>query len=158
MYQCDDAEIVLVMMGSFATKAKAAIKRWGALGRKVGLVRLRMVRPLPVANIAAALRGRRAVAIIDQNLSPGLGGILYHEIAGALATMNGRPPILRSFIGGLGGKDISQLEFDHVLETLDASRPDKDLHEPELLFTRAEWDQTRNRLSLAGKSVERSAP
>lgn len=155
-FRLDDAEIVLVMMGSFATKAKAAVERWRSKGRRVGLLRLRMIRPLPTRDIAAALAGRRAVGVIDQNLSPGLGGVLYHELAGTLATAPDRPPILRSFIGGLGGKDIGQGEFDHVLDVLEAAHPDDGPSKPELLFTQTEWEQTRHRLSLAGKSLERS--
>jgi pyruvate ferredoxin oxidoreductase alpha subunit len=157
-YRLDDAEIVLVMAGSFTTKAKAAIERWRSQCRRVGLLRLRMVRPFPSREIATALAGRRAVGVIDQNLSPGLGGIFYHEVAGALAAQQVPPPILRSFIGGLGGKDISQAEFDHVLETLEAARASDGPHEAELLFTRAEWDQVRNRLALAGKTLPRSVP
>lgn len=157
-FRLDDAEIVLVMAGSFTTKARAAVERWRSQGRRVGLLRLRMIRPFPAADIAAALGGRRAVGVIDQNLSPGLGGILYQELAGALAPVVNRPPILRSFIGGLGGKDISESEFDHVLAALETARPEDGPTEPELLFTRAEWDQTRNRLALAGKSLERSTP
>lgn len=151
-FRLDDAEVVLVMAGSFTTKAKAAVERWRSQGRKVGLLRLRMIRPLPAADIAAALAGRRAVGVIDQNLSPGLGGILFQELAGALAMAIDRPPILRSFIGGLGGKDISQAEFDHVLEVLESARPGDGPGEPELLLTRTEWEQIRNRLVLAGKS------
>jgi pyruvate ferredoxin oxidoreductase alpha subunit len=83
---------------------------------------------------------------------------LFHELAGTLATTQQRPPILRSFIGGLGGKEISPAEFDHVLEVLDAAQPDDGPVEAELLFTRAEWEQTRNRLALAGKSLEGSIP
>lgn len=154
----DDADTVLVMAGSFTTKAKAAVERWRAEGRRVGILRLRMLRPLPVTDIATALAGKRAVGVIDQNLSPGLGGILFHELAGALATTPNRPQILRSFIGGLGGKEISPAEFDHVLDVLDASQPNDGLVEAELLFTRAEWEQTRNRLALAGKSLEGSLP
>lgn len=157
-FRLDDAEIVLVMAGSFTTKAKAAVERWRSQGRRVGLLRLRMIRPLPSADISAALAGRRAVGVIDQNLSPGLGGILCQELAGALVMAADRPPILRSFIGGLGGKEISQAELDHVLGVLDAARPDDGVVEPELLFTRAEWDQARNRLALAGKLLEGSAP
>ncbi len=112
-----------------------------------------MIRPLPVADIAAALVGKRAVGVIDQNLSPGLGGILFHELAGTLATTPNRPSILRSFIGGLGGKEISPIEFDHVLDVLETARPDDGPTEAELLFTRAEWEQTRNRLALASKVV-----
>ncbi|MFN0052683.1 MAG: pyruvate synthase [Planctomycetales bacterium] len=151
-YRLDDAETVLVMMGSFTTKGKAAIERWRNEGRRVGLLRLRMIRPFPAGDVAAALAGKNAVGVIDQNLSPGSGGILFQELAGALAMVADRPPILRSFIGGLGGKDISQAEFDHVLEVLESSSPLDGPTEPELLFTRAEWDQARNRLALAGKS------
>lgn len=157
-YRLEDAEVALVMAGSFTTKAKAAVERWRAQGKRVGLLRLRMVRPFPAADVTAALARCRVVGVIDQNLSPGLGGIFFHEVAGALASQQVLPPILRSFIGGLGGKDISQAEFDHVLETLESARPHDGPHEAELLFTRAEWDQVRNRLALAGKTLERSAP
>lgn len=153
-YRLDDADTVLVMAGSFTTKGKAAVERWRAAGRRVGLLRLRIIRPLPVADIATALAGKRAVGVIDQNLSPGLGGILFHEVAGALASSVNRPALFRSFIGGLGGKEISPAEFDHVLDVLDAARPTDGLVEPELLFTRSEWEQTRNRLALAGKSLD----
>lgn len=156
-YRLDDADTVLVMAGSFSTKGKAAVDRWRDQGRRVGLLRLRMIRPLPVADIAAALASSRAVGVIDQNLSAGLGGILFHELAGALATCTKCPAILRSFIAGLGGKEISPAEFDHVLKVLDAARPTDHPVEPELLFTRAEWEQTRNRLTLAGKDVENTS-
>lgn len=157
-FQMDDAETVLVMMGSFTTKAKSAVLRWREAGHRVGLLRLRMIRPFPTVELVSALSGRRAVGVIDQNLSPGLGGILYHELAAGLATNVDRPAILKSFIGGLGGKDISQAEFDHVLDVLETSRPFANSNEPELLFTQKEWDQTRNRLAVAGKSLERSQP
>ena len=152
-YRLEDAEAVLVMAGAFASKGKAAVDRWRAQGRRVGLLRLRMVRPLPFRALVEALAGRRAVGVIDQNISPGLGGILYHEIAAALAPDSNRPPVLRSFIGGLGGKDISSAEFDHVLATLDEAKPDT-LAEPELLFTKREWQQVQERLALAGKVQE----
>lgn len=152
-YRLDDAETVLVMAGAFASKGKAAVDRWREQGRKVGLLRLRMVRPLPVCALVAALAGRRAVGVIDQNISPGLGGILYHEVAGALATAPDRPAVLRSFVGGLGGKDISSAEFDHVLATLDAAKPGL-VGETELLFTDREWQQVQERLALAGKEQE----
>jgi pyruvate ferredoxin oxidoreductase alpha subunit len=146
------------MIGSFTTKGKAAVDRWrGHAGRRVGLLRLRMVRPFPAADVVEALAGKRAVGVIDQNLSPGLGGILFQEVAGALANVPDRP-ILKSFIGGLGGKDISEAEFDHVLAVLDRSRPHDGLTQAELLFTSAEWEQTRNRLALAGKSLNKESP
>ncbi len=153
-YRLADADFVLVMAGSFATKGKAAVDRWRAAGQRVGLLRLRLVRPLPVEQIAIALSGRRAVGIIDQNISPGLGGILFHELAGALASSAEPLPVLTSFIGGLGGKDIGQAEFDHVLRVLQSSEPGDRLGQPELLMTRDEWDQVQHRLAGAGKPAE----
>jgi len=153
-YRIDDAETVLVMAGSFSTKGKAAVDRWRAAGKRVGLIRLRMIRPWPAAELARTLAGRRAVAVIDQNLSPGSGGILFTELAATLATSPHRPPIVRSFIGGLGGKDIDPAEFDHVLNVVETADADRGPVQPELLMTAAEWQQVQGRLALAGKSTE----
>ena len=152
-YKLDDADFVIVMVGSFATKGKAAVNRWREQGHRVGLLRLRLVRPFPVREVTAALRGRRAVGVIDQNISPGLGGILFHELAAGMAgTANG--PALRSFIGGLGGKDISHAEFDHVLESLLRAQPGDGPAEAVLLMTRKELEQVQQRQQTAGKPVE----
>jgi pyruvate ferredoxin oxidoreductase alpha subunit len=154
-YRTDDAEFVLVMAGSFATKGKAAVNRARAQGQRVGLVRMRLIRPLPRQELAAALAGRRAVGVIDQNLSPGLGGILFHELAGVLAGAGGKPPILRSFVGGLGGKDISEGEFKHVVAVIQSTGESSS--EPELLMTRGEWQHVRSRLAVAGKPMSGTA-
>lgn len=152
-YKLDDADYVIVMVGSFATKGKAAVNRWREQGHRVGLLRLRMVRPFPVVEVTRALRGRRAVGMIDQNISPGLGGILFHELAAGLAG-TADVPALRSFVGGLGGKDISHAEFDHVLERLLRAQPGDGPTSPELLMTRQEFKQIQQRLKTAGKTVE----
>ena len=86
-YRMDDAETVIVMAGSFATKGKAAVNRWRQQGHRVGLLRPRMIRPKPSADLVHALSGRAAVGVIDQNLSPGSGGILYQELASALGDL-----------------------------------------------------------------------
>lgn len=152
-YRTDDAETVLVMAGSFATKGKAAVNRWRAAGQRVGLVRLRLVRPWPADELAAALAGRRAVAVIDQNLCPGLGGIFFHEVAATLAMLPNRPSVVRSYIGGLGGKDISPAEFDHVLNDVRSSPAATGPVRPEFLMTADEWHQVCGRLETAGKSL-----
>ena len=155
-FAMDDADFVLVMAGSFATKGKAAVQRWRNNGVRAGLLRLRMIRPRPTRDLVNALSGRRAVGVIDQNLSPGLGGILFQEVAAALADAAGpsgqwrRSPALRSFVDGLGGKDISAAEFDHVLDVLRKAKPDVANVEPELLLTSREWRDVRNRLATAG--------
>jgi pyruvate ferredoxin oxidoreductase alpha subunit len=148
-HRLDGADFVLVMAGSFATKAKAAIEALRNEGKRVGLLRLRMIRPWPAAAVASALAGRRGVAVIDQNLSPGLGGILFQEVAASVVSRNDRPGVLRSFVGGLGGKDISLAEFRHVFETLERSEPGQLIEEPTLLYTEADWRQVQPILKLA---------
>jgi pyruvate ferredoxin oxidoreductase alpha subunit len=148
-HRLDDAEFVLVMAGSFSTKARAAIQLLRAEGKRVGLLRLRMIRPWPAAAVGAALAGRRGVAIIDQNLAPGLGGILFQEVAASVLHRPDRPALLRSFVGGLGGKDIGPGEFWHVVEVLERAQPGEVPDGPELLYTEADWQQVQPLLRLA---------
>jgi len=151
-FQLDDADYVLVMSNAFATKGKAAVQRWRAQGVKAGLLRLRVLRPFPATAIASALAGRKAVAVIDQNLAPGLGGITYPEIATALYAENNRPPLL-SVIGGLGGKDISEGELDAVLHDLERAAAGERVVSPRLLYTKPDQERTRTLLKIAGKEV-----
>ena len=153
-YRMDDAETILVMTGSFSTKGKSAVNRWRDQGRKVGLLRLRLIRPRATEALTQVLSGRKAIGVIDQNISPGLGGILYQEVAALLVNASDRPRVVRSFIGGLGGKDISQAEFDRVLEVLDTVKPSGQDSQPELLFTASDLQQVRKGLAVAGKSIK----
>ncbi len=157
-YRMEDADTVLVMAGSFSTKGKAAVNIWREQGRKIGLLRLRMLRPFPATAIVSALRGRSSVAVIDQNISPGFGGILFHEIAAALCFSPSRPTILRSFIGGLGGKDIGHAEFNHILSVLDSQQVVEYPCEPELLLTEEDSKTILSRLKTAGKTPTIKTP
>jgi pyruvate ferredoxin oxidoreductase alpha subunit len=151
-FQLEDADYVLVMSNASATKGRAAVQRWRALGYKVGLLRLRVLRPFPATDIVAALVGRKAVAVIDQNLAPGLGGITYQEIATALYAEPNRPPLL-SIVGGLGGKDISAAEFDAVFRDLERAAAGERVVNPRLLYTQAEQERMRTLLQIAGKEI-----
>lgn len=151
-FQLEDADYALVMSNAFATKGKAAVERWRARGIKVGLLRLRVIRPFPVAAIVAALRGRKAVAVIDQNLAPGAGGITYAEIATALYPEADRPPLF-NVIGGLGGKDISDGEFEVVLADLERVAHGERVVSPRLLLTKQEHERVRALLKIAGKET-----
>jgi pyruvate ferredoxin oxidoreductase alpha subunit len=137
-YRLDGAEDVLVMTNAFASKGKAAVDAARDEGRNVGLLRLRMIRPWPAHAICHALQGRRAVAVLDQNLAPGQGGILFQEIAACLYHEPLRPRALCSFIGGLGGKNISDGEFRAIFDqTAEAGVSGKGIG-PVLLYTEAE--------------------
>jgi pyruvate ferredoxin oxidoreductase alpha subunit len=95
----------------FATKGKSACLRLRKQGIKAGLLKLRLFRPFPTEEVAEALSGRPLVAVIDQNLSPGMGGITYPEIVTAMYDQKDRPQKILSVIGGLGGKDIKEEDF-----------------------------------------------
>jgi pyruvate ferredoxin oxidoreductase alpha subunit len=151
-FQLEDAEYVLVMSNAFATKGKAAVQRFRARGLRAGLLRLRVLRPFPAQAIAAALEGRKAVAVIDQNLAPGLGGITYQEIAAALYASAQRPPLL-SVIGGLGGKDISEAEFEAIYGDLQRLASGARARHPRLLYMQPEQERMQTLLHIAGKEV-----
>jgi pyruvate ferredoxin oxidoreductase alpha subunit len=109
-----------------------------------------MIRPFPHAQIQRVLRGRKGVAVVDQNISVGKGGILFSEIASALYGFTDRPPVLLSFIGGLGGRRFRPGEFDTMLACL--QRPGDKLEkmaEPTLLFTPDECREVGRFFSIA---------
>jgi len=136
-FHTDDAEVVFVMSNSFATKGKAAVLKLRRQGVKAGLLKISLFRPFPAKAVAEALAGRDRVAVIDQNLSPGAGGITYPEIVTALYGLPGAPRKILSVIGGLGGKDISESDFMAVIEALD----DPKVEGPLYLYDEKDWAQ-----------------
>jgi pyruvate ferredoxin oxidoreductase alpha subunit len=147
---------VLIMTNALASKGKAAVDAARAEGRRVGLLRLRVIRPWPAEAIRDALRGRRAVAVLDQNLAPGQGGILFQEIAASLYHDALRPRALCSFIGGLGGKNLSDGEFQAIFEqTAEAGIRGTGIG-PILLYTEAEHREMTELQMVAG-AVKREA-
>ncbi|MGR9053584.1 MAG: pyruvate synthase, partial [Gammaproteobacteria bacterium] len=148
-YRCDDADYLFVMIGCFATKAKDAVIRLREAGIKFGLLRLRMIRPFPAAAVAETAHGKRGLAVIDQNLSTGKGGILHAEIASALYGQSGAPAMLTSFIGGLGGRDIAQEEFFLIAETLMQAAASGRTPPPKLLYTAGEFKELQKLRAIA---------
>ena len=108
-YMTDDAEVVLVGMGTISLPIKVAIREMRARGKKVGMVRLRWFRPFPTDRLVAALSRARAIGVIDRNYSfgsPFASGVVANEIRAALYNAERRPPLL-SFICGLGGREVT---------------------------------------------------
>ncbi|MEL4304437.1 hypothetical protein [Methanococcoides sp. LMO-2] len=149
-YMMEDAEYVLVMTNSFSTLGKAAVKRAREKGIKAGLLRPRFLRPFPDSDIRNALKGKKAVAVIDQNISVGKGGIIYSEMAGCLYNEENRP-LLLSFIGGLGGKNISQEEFDLIFDKMIRTVDTKVVEPLHLLYTENEWKGITKLKDIAGR-------
>lgn len=152
-YRSDDAQFIFVMLGCFATKAKDAVDRLRETGLAIGLVRPRLFRPFPAQKLVAALAGKQAVAVIDQNISMGKGGVLHAELASALYGQASAPSILASFIGGLGGRDISAEEFYQIASILQDAVKNNETPKPQLLFTEQELRGVRKLQAIA--QVER---
>jgi pyruvate ferredoxin oxidoreductase alpha subunit len=151
-YMLEDADYVIVMTNSLTTTARAAVQEMRSEGKKVGIVRLRLVRPFPRQKVADMLVGKKGVAVFDQNLSVGSGGILYPEILGALYHHPDRPKKVISFIGGLGGKHIGHSEFRHMIAVTEGCvRDDREQLTSVLLFTDSDWKVVKGMLKTAGK-------
>lgn len=152
-FETEDADILFFMMGCFATKAKDAVIQLRKAGVKIGLMRPRMVRPFPAQAIASALSGKRGVAVIDQNLSMGKGGVLHAELTSVLYGVKDAPAIVASFIGGLGGRDISQAEFFQMAEILGKAVKTGITPPPKLLYSEQEYKELKKLRVIA--QVER---
>ena len=118
-FMCEDAEIILVGMGTLAMPARVAVRRMREAGKKVGFLRVKFFRPFATEEIQKALGGAKAVAVIDRDYSygsPSYGGVLFHELRSALYPLNERPLML-NFIAGLGGREIMVRDIDEMVET-----------------------------------------
>jgi pyruvate ferredoxin oxidoreductase alpha subunit len=106
----DDADVVIVAMGSLAMEAIVAADMLREEGHKVGVLGLRVFRPFPKADVVKALKKPRLVVIFDKNISYGLEGATCSEIKSALygSSVNA---VIRNFIVGLGGRDVKAREL-----------------------------------------------
>jgi len=147
-YRHDDAEYVFFMIGAFATKAMDAVDSLRDAGVRAGLVRPRLLRPYPAAALRRALSGRKAVAVIDQNLSSGKGGILVTELASALYGMSAAP-LLAGYVAGLGGRDIAIEEFFEIARELRDAHARGEAPPARLIYTADELRQVRKLQAVA---------
>jgi pyruvate ferredoxin oxidoreductase alpha subunit len=108
-YMTDDAEVILVGMGTISLPMKVGIRNMRAQGKKVGLVRLRWFRPFPTDRLVAVLSKAKAIGVVDRDYSfgsPFHSGVVANEIRAALYNAATRPPLL-AFICGLGGREVT---------------------------------------------------
>jgi pyruvate ferredoxin oxidoreductase alpha subunit len=111
-YQIEDAETVLVAMGSICGTVKDAIDEMRTAGRKVGLLKIRTYRPFPGEEVLAALKGAKRVAVLDKNISLGSKGAVGLEVKDVL--YGSGIPVL-DYIVGLGGRDLRKRDFERIV-------------------------------------------
>lgn len=118
-YRMEDAEIALVLMGSSAGTAKAAVDELRQAGVKAGLVKIRVFRPFPGEELAAALGHCQAVAVLDKSEGfSGCGGPLFAETASACINLSQRPKMV-DIVYGLGGRDFTVDQAKRVFARLE---------------------------------------
>ena len=121
-YRMEDAEAAVVLIGSTAGTAKACVDRMREQGHKVGLIKLRVFRPFPAEELAAALSHVKAAAVMDKSESfSACGGPVYAETCAACYELESRPKLI-NVVYGLGGRDctVQNVErvFLHLMEII----------------------------------------
>ncbi|MDQ7989521.1 MAG: pyruvate ferredoxin oxidoreductase [Candidatus Dactylopiibacterium sp.] len=127
-WQADDAEFVLITLGSIAGSVRSAIRALREQGVRAGLLRLRYLRPFPAEELGAALFGSqrslpvRAVGVLEKDISFGHQGSVSLEVKAALYEHASRhrapaPPVL-NFVAGLGGQEIALTDLHAMFADL----------------------------------------
>jgi pyruvate ferredoxin oxidoreductase alpha subunit len=115
-YKTRGAKTLLVTMGSFGETAKTVIDTKKDKGESVGLINLRLWRPFPFEELRQAVKGARTLIVFDRCISfGGPAGPVSSEIKAALYDEKERPEVV-SFVGGLGGRDMSVKDFEYVID------------------------------------------
>ncbi|MCK4523992.1 pyruvate ferredoxin oxidoreductase [candidate division WOR-3 bacterium] len=121
-YKTADADTILVAISTAASTAKDTVDELREKGVKAGLLRLRFVRPFPFKKVREVLSSAKKILVLDRNLSPGIGGIIFQEIKSAMYNESNKAPIY-GFIAGLGGRDITTETIHNIFEQAEKQDP-----------------------------------
>ncbi len=104
-YRTEDADAIMVVMGTIASTAKDVIDKLRDKGKKVGLARIRYFRPFPYEELREIVKKADMLGIVDRSYTFGYGAALYTETKGALYGHTDKP--IKNYVVGLGGRDIT---------------------------------------------------
>lgn len=116
-YETADADYVLITLGTIAGQVKDVVDGLRAKGDKVGMIRIRYMRPFPNEEIASAVKNAKAVAVLEKDISFGNEGTVYTNVNSALQKAGVSLPT-SNYIGGLGGKNIAPQEIEAIFAAL----------------------------------------
>jgi pyruvate ferredoxin oxidoreductase alpha subunit len=115
-YHSDGARVLLLTMGSVGETASVAIDEMRAEGSDVGQIRLRLWRPFPFDELRQAVKDAEVLIVLDRAISVGgPAGPVASEVKAALYSLEKKPRVV-SFIGGLGGRDITVSGFKDIIK------------------------------------------
>lgn len=116
-YLCEDAELIIVTMGSMAGTAREAVNQMRDAGKPVGLLKVKLYRPFPVDILRRALTGVPKVMVLDRNFAPGTGGFLHQELRSALYGLDSGPEIY-GYLTGVGGTNVSPTKIASLAQNV----------------------------------------
>jgi 2-oxoisovalerate ferredoxin oxidoreductase alpha subunit len=135
-YQCEDADLIILTMGTMGGEAKIAVNNLRKEGLKVGSARVRVFRPFPTEEIVKLAGQAQMFTAIDRHISFGMEGFLATEIKASLFNQKDRPTVA-GFIAGLGGRDVTFKTIEKI-----AKKSLKDMHDGKL-EKETEWVDLR---------------
>ena len=134
--RCEDADVILVAMGSVVGTSRIVVDQLRARGLKVGLVKLRFYRPFPGEYFKSLGSKMKAIGVIDRDISFGYEGAVASDIKSALASAGTCPKVI-NFIAGIAGRDITKENLEDMYNKLFRFAQGKD--EKEMQFIGLRW-------------------
>ncbi|MGO8990327.1 MAG: pyruvate ferredoxin oxidoreductase [bacterium] len=114
-YQAEDADTLLVTMGSYGETASVAVDKMREAGRSVGLVKIRLWRPFPFDDLKKATLHAKQLVVIDRAISVGACGPVASEVKAALYGNDQRPSVY-NFVAGISGRDVTPSDFVKMVD------------------------------------------
>ncbi|NWF93361.1 MAG: pyruvate ferredoxin oxidoreductase [Syntrophaceae bacterium] len=122
-----EAEVLLITSGTVTSTSRIVIQRLMERGVSVAGIKVKRFRPFPSEEIYEEIRGAKKVAVIDRNLSAGVGGIFAQELRASLYSKEERPQVF-GFVSGLGGRDITPELIEEAIRcTIEHHRPEEEI-------------------------------
>lgn len=126
-YGKEGAKVLLMTSGTVTSTSRTVIKKLVEKGLSVAGIKIKRFRPFPSEEICEAIQGAKKIAVIDRNLSAGVGGIFAQELRASLYSREERPPVF-GFVSGLGGRDITPELIEEAIQyTMEHSQPEGDI-------------------------------
>ena len=110
-YRLDDAETVVVALGSVLGTIKDTVDEMREQGVKIGVLGITCFRPWPAATVRSALAGAKRIVVLEKSLAVGMGGIVSNNVTSSFA---GSPDLVHTVVAGLGGRAITRSSLHRV--------------------------------------------
>jgi len=126
-YGREEAEVLLITSGTVTSTSRIVVEKLNEKGVSVAGIKIKRFRPFPSEEIYEEIKGAKKLAVIDRNLSAGVGGIFAHELRASLYPRENRPQVF-GFISGLGGRDITPELIEEAIQyTVGHPQPEEEI-------------------------------